>query len=193
MKSVDKIEDLSKEDLLELVKVYAKDWLAHDGCWFLSIENKYGMDTAIEMDTESWRKFTVIEAKRVIGFLELGEHSGIEGLKKALGFRLYSTLNVDEIEIDETENTLEYRVQTCRVQSARRKQGMKDFPCKSVGIVEYGLFAKTIDDRFETECVSCPPDVSNPEYYCIWRFTLKKKDKRKKIKDKSVSDGPSGG
>ena len=31
------------------------------------------MDTAIEMDTESWRKFTIIEAQRLIDFLELGK------------------------------------------------------------------------------------------------------------------------
>ena len=167
------IEELTKEKLLILLKIYAKNWLAHDGCWFLSIEEKYGMDMAIKADTESWRKFTAIEAKRLIDFLELGKNSGIEGLKKALRFRLYACLNEDEIIID--ENTLEYRVTTCRVQAARRKKGLPDFPCKSVGVVEYGLFGKTIDERFDMECVSCPPEITNPAYHCIWKFTLKKR------------------
>jgi len=173
MKNVDKIDDLSRDELVELTAIYAKNWLAHDGCWFLSVEEKYGMETAIEIDTESWRKFTVIEAQRLIEFLQLGKNSGIKGLKKALRFRLYSSLNEDEITVSEDKKTLEYRVKTCRVQSARRKKGLPDFPCKSVGIVEYGLFAKTIDSRFETESISCPPTISNPDYYCIWRFTLK--------------------
>lgn len=173
MKQAEKIEDLSKEELFELTQVYAKNWLAHDGCWFLAIEQKYGMDTAIEMDIESWRNFTIIEARRLIEFLKLGENSGIEGLKKALRFRLYATINEDEIKVAEDGKSLEYYVKTCRVQSARRTKGLKDFPCKSVGIVEYGLFSRTIDNRFETECVSCPPDITNPDYYCIWRFTLK--------------------
>ncbi len=171
MKQAETINDLSRENLLELTKIYAKNWLAHDGCWFLSVEEKFGMETAIEMDTESWRKFTVIEAKRLVEFLELGKNSGIDGLKKALKFRLYSSLNEDEIVVD--GNTLEYRVKACRVQSARRKKGLKDFPCKSVGIVEYGLFGKTIDERFEMECVSCPPDIADQGYYCIWRFSIK--------------------
>ncbi len=63
-----------------------------------------------------------------------------------------------------------YRVKTCRVQTARQRKGLDYFPCKSVGIVEYELFAKTIDDRFETECVSCHPEISNPDYNCIWKF-----------------------
>ncbi len=173
MKDVEKIQDLSREDLLELVQLYAKNWLAHDGCWFLSVEEKYGIDTAITIDTESWRKFTVVEAQRIIEFLELGKNSGLAGLKKALRFRLYASLNEDEIIVHEDGHTLEYRVKTCRVQSARRRKKLPDFPCKSVGIVEYGLFAKTIDERFETIPITCPPDITNPDYYCIWRFTLK--------------------
>jgi hypothetical protein len=177
MKDIEKIEDLSREDLLELTQVYAKNWLAHDGCWFLAAEKKYGMDVAIELDTESWRKFTVVEAKRIIEFLQLGENSGIEGLKRALRFRLYATINEDEITVGEDEKTLEYRVKTCRVQAARRRKGLDDFPCKSVGIVEYSYFAKTIDERFETRCISCPPEITNPDYYCIWQFTLNIVDK----------------
>ncbi len=171
MKQAETITDLSRVELLELVRIYAKNWLAHDGCWFLSAEQKYDMPTAIELDTESWRKFTVIEAKRLIAFLELGKNSGIQGLQKALRFRLYASLNEDEIYVD--ENSLEYRVKTCRVQAARRKKGLADFPCKSVGLVEYGLFGETIDERFQMECISCPPEITNPDYHCIWRYNLK--------------------
>ncbi|WP_010243460.1 DUF6125 family protein [Acetivibrio cellulolyticus] len=172
MLKAERIQDLSKEELLELNKIYAKNWLAHDGLWFQSIEEKYGMDMAIDMDREAWRRFTVIEARRLIDFLQLGSNSGIDGLKKALSFRLYSMINEDEIVV-EGDNVLLYRVKTCRVQHARRKKNLPDFPCKSVGIIEYSLFAKTIDERFETETISCYPDITDPEYNCIWKFTLK--------------------
>ncbi|XCH80344.1 MAG: DUF6125 family protein [Candidatus Dehalobacter alkaniphilus] len=172
MLKAEKIDDLTKEELLELNQIYAKDWLAHDGLWFQSVEKKYGMDMAIDMDREAWRKFTVIEARRLIDFLGLGKNSGIAGLKKALSFRLYSTLNEDEIVVEE-KNVLIYRVKTCRVQYARRKKGLSDFPCKSVGVIEYSLFAKAIDERFETEVLSCYPDITNADYNCIWKFTLK--------------------
>jgi len=173
MLRAEKIDDLTKEELFELNKIYAKNWIAHDGLWFQAIENKYGMDLAIDMDREAWRRFTVIEARRLIEFLNLGKNSGIAGLKKALLFRLYSSLNEDDITVEE-ENVLVYRVRTCRVQHARKKKGLSYFPCKSVGIVEYSLFAETIDERFETEVVSCHPDITDTECNCIWRFTLKK-------------------
>ena len=68
MIKAEKIQDLSKEKLLELNTIYAKNWLSHDGLWFQAIEQKLGMDLAIELDQEAWRKFTVIEAKRLIDF-----------------------------------------------------------------------------------------------------------------------------
>jgi hypothetical protein len=172
MLEIEKIEELSKEQLLELLNIYAKNWLAHDGCWFLSIEEDIGIDKAMDYDREAWRKFTVVEARRLIKFLELGENSGIKGLAKALKFRLYSTLNEDRVDIID-DKTIRYYVTTCRVQAARRRKNLPDFPCKSVGIVEYSYFAKTIDSRFETTCLSCPPEITDNNYHCIWEFTLK--------------------
>ena len=164
------IDDLPREKLIELCHMYAKNWLATDGLWFQSIETKFGMDEAMEHDRTMWGKFTEIEAKRIKQFLSLKEQAGIDGLKQALAFRLYASLNEDEIIID--GNTLYYRVRTCRVQDARAKKGMAFHPCESVGIIEYSRFAKAIDDRFQTEVVSCYPHVTDTTCSCIWKFTL---------------------
>lgn len=174
MNGFDCIEDLSREKLLELCSIYAKNWLAHDGCWFQSIEDERGMEEAIRHDTNAWRRFTVIEANRVKKFLDLPQNAGIDGLRRALKFRMYATLNDDEITVD--GNVLTYRVKTCRVQHAREKKGMDYFPCKSVGIVEYGFFAKTIDSRFTTQAISCHPDIQEPGCNCVWQFTLQESE-----------------
>ncbi len=165
------IESLDKEKLLELLKIYAKNWLAHDGCWFLAIEEKLGIDKAIEFDRDAWEQFTQIEARRIKEFLKLGEDPGLDGLRKALSFRLYALLN-EQFSQQESLNVLIHYVKTCRVQEARRRKGLPDFPCKSVGFVEYSLFAKTIDKRIETYTISCPPDITNPDYYCAWKFFI---------------------
>lgn len=62
------LAELSKEQLLELIELYAKNWLAHDGVWFQSIERKFGMAEAMYHDEEAWKRFTVIEAKRIKEF-----------------------------------------------------------------------------------------------------------------------------
>lgn len=165
------LEGLTKEQLMELIEIYSKNWLAMDGLWFQAFEGKYGMDEAMETDIDVWRKFTVIEAKKIKKFLGLGEHPGLEGLAKALSLRLYANVNKDEITIE--GNTLTYRMLECRVQHARSSKGMEFHPCKSVGIVEYQGFAKTIDDRIECQCISCFPEVTDQTCHCSWKFTLK--------------------
>lgn len=168
------ITNLSKEKLIGLIDDFAKNWLAHDGLWFQEVEKKFGMKDAIFCDTEAWRTFTKIEAKRIMKRHNIPENSGLEGLKKALFCRMYSRLNVQSI-IEETENSIIFRMNDCRVQSARNRKGLPDFPCKSVGLVEYEEFAKTIDPRIKTTCISCPPDKHPAEYYCAWKFEIETK------------------
>ena len=37
-------EEMSREQLLAALEMFAKNWLAHDGCWFLAAEARHGMD-----------------------------------------------------------------------------------------------------------------------------------------------------
>ena len=166
----ERIEDLSREELIELIEIYAKNWLATDGLWFQSIEKKWGMEDALANDAQVWRRFTEIEGRRIKQFLGLPELAGLVGLKQALQFRLYAPLNETQTYFE--GEALIYRVKTCRVQAARQRKGMQYHPCKQVGLVEYTYFAKTIDRRIETEVLSCHPDVSIPDSNCVWKFTL---------------------
>ena len=166
------LENLSRETLVIMLGDFAKNWLAHDGLWFQAVEKQYGMTKAIELDTEAWAQFTVIEAKRIMALHDIPPNSGLEGLKKALGFRLYAFLNVQEIR-NETPTSFEFFMVDCRVQSARKRKGMTLFPCKSVGIEEYSGFARTIDPRIKTECICAPPDPqAGDKHYCGWRFSI---------------------
>lgn len=171
MNNYELLSSFDKDDLIRLIEIYSKNWLAMDGVWFQSIEQKSGMDEAMFHDAEAWRRFTVIEAKRIKEFLKLPDNSGVNGLEKALRLRFYANINKDLIEID--GNTLTYTAMECRVQTARARKGMPFHPCKSVGEIEYSGFAKVIDERFVCECVSCYPDITDNSCCCKWRFTLK--------------------
>ncbi len=87
------LQALSKEELLELIEMYSKNWLAMDGVWFQSVEKKWGMDEAMYHDAEAWRRFTVIEARRIKGFLHLPERAGVDGWQRRspCGFMPIST------------------------------------------------------------------------------------------------------
>lgn len=170
MKNEEILSKYTKEQLIELIEIYSKNWLALDGVWFQSVEKKLGMDEAMYHDAEAWKRFTVIEAKRIKEFLKLPEKAGLEGLAQALRLRFYANLNEDKIEVD--GNELIYTMVKCRVQTARERKGMPFHPCKSVGMIEYSEFARTIDSRISCEALSCFPDIIDDSCCCKWKFIL---------------------
>jgi hypothetical protein len=164
------LKNLSKQELLSLLEVYAKNWLAHDGCWFLAAEERLGMEAAIALDTASWARFSPAEARRIMTVFGLPADGGLDALEKALGLRLYACVNAQKIERPEPSK-LVLRVLQCRVQKARRSKNLPAFPCKSVGIVEYTEFARAIDPRIKVRCLNCPPDPVGDDW-CAWEFSL---------------------
>ncbi|MCK4452808.1 hypothetical protein KAU59_00480 [candidate division WOR-3 bacterium] len=164
-------KDLGKEELLNLLVDAGKNWLAHDGLWFQAVENKFDLETAIELDGKAWEKFTQIEAKRIMKRLNIEPGGGIPALIQALKFRFYAFINVQEV-IEVTEKRCVFQMVNCRVQEARKRKNLPDFPCKPVGIIEYTYFAKTIDQRIRTRCIACPPDPHPEDFYCRWEFTV---------------------
>ena len=161
--------DLSDEILDNLRESIAINWLATDGVWFQAVEFKHGMNDAKRCNDSCWAHFSPFEARSIKKILNLPESPGLDGLKKALKLRLYAFINEQSID-QETEDSFVFRMNKCRVQEARKRKGLEDYPCKSGGLVEYSTFAETIDIRIKTECIACPPDKHPEEYYCAWRF-----------------------
>jgi hypothetical protein len=124
------IEELDREQLLELVTNFAKNWLAHDGLWFQAVERRRGIDEAIAADAEAWERFSPLEARRIKQLLGLPERAGLEGLEQALEYRLYAVLNRQSSRLE--DGRLRFYMNECRVQGARRRKGLPDFPCKTV-------------------------------------------------------------
>ena len=167
----EKLKNLTNEKLIDYIEDLSKNWLAHDGLWFQEVEKEFGIKKAIELDANAWKIFSSIEAKRIMNRFDIPKNGGIAALVEALNYRLYSNINIQET-IEITENRCVFRMNDCRVQSARKRKNLLDFPCKTVGLVEYEVFAQNIDPRIKTRCISCPPDPHPDNYYCAWEFII---------------------
>lgn len=163
--------NMSDQELVTLKESIAANWLANDGVWFQAVEFTRGMTDAKRCNDSCWAQFSPFEAWSVKRFLNLPENSGLEGLKKAMEYRLYAAINEQSI-TDVTSNSFIFSMNTCRVQAARKRKGLDDYPCKSGGMVEFTTFAETIDPEIKTECIGCPPDEHPDEWYCSWKFTI---------------------
>ncbi|MCU0252451.1 MAG: class I SAM-dependent methyltransferase [Vicinamibacterales bacterium] len=162
---------LDRAGLLRSLEVFASNWLAHDGCWFLAAEERFGMEAAIDLDAASWRRFAAAEARRLMSAFAIPPGGGLESLRLALAYRMYSFINPWRAEVSADGAHLRFFMESCRVQDTRRRKGLPDFPCKRVGQVEFETFAQTVDPRIQTTCLHCPPD---PEAggHCGWEFRV---------------------
>lgn len=170
MLTQEELEKFSREQLIELLLIDSKNLVAMDGVWFQSVEREQGMDCAMHHDEEIWKRYTRSEAKRIKKFLSLGEHPGLEGLARALNYRMVDRANPSEVGY--RDGKLLYKILVCRVQEARTRKNMPLHPCKSAAVYEYGGFAEEIDDRIKCRCVSCYPDVTDASCSCAWEFWI---------------------
>jgi hypothetical protein len=164
-------EQMTRTELLAWLQDAAKLWLAHDGLWFQAVEIDSGLTKAIALDAEAWGRFSPIEARRIMKRLGMEPGGGIDSLIVCLQHRLYALLNQQEI-LERTSNRVVFRMKQCRVQNARQRRGLPDFPCREVGIVEYETFARTVDPRIRCRCLACPPDPHPEDWFCSWEFTV---------------------
>lgn len=164
--------NLSKKQLETFLDTFSKLWLGMDGVWFQAVESLEGMDGAKRVNDTCWARFAPLEAVRLKAMLKLSERGGLDALEEALKWRMNSRVN--EVAAVRESDSLTFRVLTCRVQAARRRKGLQDYPCKSAGVTEYRGFARNVDARIRTECLACPPDPLGEGKFCSWRFTLEK-------------------
>ncbi len=164
-------QDMDREQLLAALQMFAKNWLAHDGCWFLAAEAELGMEAAIRLDAAAWGRFAPAEARRILDGFDLPRDGGLDALERALSLRMYALINEQHAEWSPDRSTLRFVMDVCRVQETRRRKGLDDFPCASVGIVEFSTFARTVDPRIRTRCLHCPPAAPEGKY-CAWEFSV---------------------
>ena len=164
--------NMEKEKLISLIKAMSFNWLAGDGVWFRAVEDDYDMDTSKRCNDTCWTRYSPLEAAMIKSFLQLPQHSGLDGLEQALSFRLYAHINEQTIERSGDELIL--RMVKCLVQTTRRRKGLPDYPCKSAGVAEFPAFARMIDSRIKVDCIGCPPDEHPKAWFCAWRFYITK-------------------
>ncbi|WP_027367924.1 DUF6125 family protein [Desulfocurvibacter africanus] len=165
------LRGLDQERLSALLDALCVNWLALDGVWFQAVEGLAGMDDAKRVNDTCWSRFAPLEARRIMAMHGFPRDGGLETLKTALGLRLYSRVNEYEI-VEETPDSFVFRIRQCRVQAARTRKGLAEYPCKTGGLVEYRTFAQAVDPRIRTHCLACPPDPHPAEWCCAWRFEL---------------------
>ena len=159
---------LPKETLVDIIKMYSKNVLTVDGLWFRGCEDRFGIEKAIEIDTEVWRIYGATEARRIKETMKI-KGKGVHALATALNLQIWVPC-MQYAFSNTSDNNLIFTITDCRPQKARIRHGIGEFNCKPVGIALFEAFAREIDPDINCECLVCPPDEHPDDVWCSWRF-----------------------
>jgi len=166
------IEKIPKEKLADFIFMHLRDMWAVDGLYYLEIENKFGTESATEIDRKVWEVMGKIEARKLKKLFEISGND-IDSLIKALRLSGWA-LDLEDKEIEIKKDKAILRTEKCRVQNTRIKKGLTEFGCKSVRWGFLNAFVKEFNSKVEVKCNVCALDDHPDDLWCEWEFVVRK-------------------
>ena len=164
------LASLDEWDLIDLLLFNIKNLWRVDGLYFLGIEERFGMQTATDIDIRCWDYLAEIESKYLKQMFSL--EPNLEGLAKALRFTSWA-LDHPSKEIEIKDGVLIFRITDCHTQKTRKEKGLPQFSCKNVRFNYLKIFVENFSPNIDVCCNLCPPDEHPENVWCEWRFTMK--------------------
>ena len=165
------IEDLSREQLLTLLKAYSRMVTAIDGYWFMAVEENQDHEAAYERDCAVWEKAAPYEARLISRALGIGTGVDIPTMLDVLkACPTWYSLGT-EVSAEGPNRGL-LTVADCSVQKNRARMGLDEFACKDIGLLITRAYGKALNSEVKVTCKVCPPDPHPPDVWCQWQFEL---------------------
>ena len=166
LSNIDEYQKLSKDQLIELAKLYGRLALTNDGLWFVSVEDLAGTEEAIRQDEIVWGRYGKAEGRLLKNFLSINVASTLEEICSVyLLTPIFANLG-GKAEIRDGKCYLS--TTDCQPQKARVRQGLGEFPCKWVGKAYFEGLLKELNPDIRFSCLICPPDEHPEDLWCSW-------------------------
>ena len=142
----------------QVAEYYHRSYTAVDGLWYMKVEEKYGSDTALEIDNKVWEVLPKIQARMLksTGKIE----NGMDALLECLSTKL--SLEGFQFTIEKTETGSGFRViiNNCPWYDLMVKSGREHLSGKvgsRICTTEYSAWASEFDNgiHFELQSQIC--------------------------------------
>jgi hypothetical protein len=163
------IESLSREELLQRLRLAADLASAIDGLWFLAAERSEGFEKALRMDVEVWERYASVFLKRVRKYFPLPS-GGLEGLRQIMLLDPL-WLPVEYELIRDRADQLILEVKRCPFLEAMERMGRTTLTCEPVETAYLTALARAVDSGIRVRPLLLPPRQEPAQVCCRWQFT----------------------
>jgi hypothetical protein len=163
-------ENFSEEIMLDGLSLYRNMFLAVDGFWYLTIKERYGDETAMDIDLVVWDKFIRYELKRLTQFFHITGND-VEAFFKAVQVSAWAG-NMD-IEMDlKNANFGIMRVTRCHTLEALIKEGKdrEQYFCSKVEQKMFDMYTWHFNPKMTASAIKLPPETLGSGICCEWEI-----------------------
>jgi len=167
-----KLEGLSREELIDLVKLSSRMILALDGFWYLSVKELAGNDKALDRDNWVWdkvMKFYVDELARLLGV----EGRDVADYMKVMGPRPEGLVLEEEVEILNRKDAIR-TVTYCPtiVAMEKEKEGRDAVHCSATCSEMRKKHSKLFNPAIKVTCLKIPPRKNKDDIFCQFEYRI---------------------
>jgi hypothetical protein len=167
-----KLESLSKDELIDLVKLSSRMILALDGFWYLSVKELAGNDKALDVDNWVWEKvmkFYVDELARLMGV----QKRDVADYMRVMGPRPEGLVLEERVEILNRNDAIR-TVTYCPTIVAMEKEGegRDAFHCTEACAKMRGKHSKLFNPAIKVTCLKVPPRKSKDDIFCQFEYKI---------------------
>ena len=170
--STSHLEALTKEELVGLVELYARFFVAIDGFWYMAAKDFVDVDTAIRCDLWVWDKYSRYEVKRLMPFAKA---EGNDLAAFATVFSLSPWLSsLDHSFTQQGENELTFTVKECPTLQAleREGDGRERAFCSEVEPLLFQRYVQAFSPSARAIPIELPPASRASNICCRWRISM---------------------
>jgi len=169
-----KLQDFSKDAVVQLFHTAARLYLGIDGVWNSVVRERFGKQVALDLEKEVWKRATSTEIGRVMRTMN------IQGDDVATVFKVLQcdpgTLGVWDMDFElKNKNHGILTVKSCRpLQYFERHEDVEAqrYTCEVIEVQGMEETAAPINPRIKVTPLKLPPRKSKDESACQWEFKL---------------------
>lgn len=168
-----KPEEMSRDTLIRLVKAYCRLYQVVDAHWYLSIQDKWGINAALDCDFWVWERLPKSEVEAISKLLGIEGKKDLDSLVKlflTVPMNMTTDYKIEYLTPDRAVVTFTF----CPVLRALEKEGRgrEEDICRNLDIMIFRNYAKHFNPAILVNPVLLPPRPNQTAPACTWEFSV---------------------